>query len=586
MTSPIYILGINAFHADAAAVLLRDGEVVCAIAEERINRVKHYAGFPALAIRRCLEVAGIDITRVDHIAIGRDGTANLMQKLAFAARNLPNIGQLAKQRLENRAKVRDIPTLLAQACEVDRTKLRATVHGIEHHLCHAASAFFASDFEDSAILSVDGFGDFTSTMIARGTDDSIEVLDRVFFPHSLGILYTAVCQYIGYGGYGDEGKVMGLAPYGQPAVMDVMRDLVRERDNGKFELGLDYFVHHTEGVDYSFDEQGNPTVAPLFSKALVERLGPARQKGETVEQRHMDLARSLQARLEDLYFHILRDLHKRVGGDTLSIAGGVGLNSVANGKIFTQTPFRKLATHPASTDDGTAYGAALYVHTVTLGKGRPAPLRTAYLGDEYSDEEIRVALERAGITGARLVSDDELYTTTAKRIAAGEVVGWFQGRMEWGPRALGARSILAHPGHPGMKDILNSRIKHREWFRPFAPSILEERTGDYFTETWPSPHMMQVYDTKPEGRAHLTAVDHVDHTGRLQTVNEVEAPRYYRLIKAFERETGIPVVLNTSFNENEPIVHTPAEAIDCYARTRMDALAIGNWIVEKAQPAP
>ncbi len=586
MTAPNYILGINAFHADAAAVLLRDGEVVCAIAEERINRVKHFAGFPALAIRRCLEVAGIDVTRVDHVAVGRDGSANLMQKLAFAARNLPNIGQLAKQRLENRAKVRDTLALLADACGVERGAVRATFHGVEHHLCHAASAFFASDFDESAILSIDGFGDFASTMVAHGRHDTIEVLDRVYFPHSLGILYTAVCQYIGYGGYGDEGKVMGLAPYGEPRFMDVMRDLARERERGKFELGLDYFVHHTEGVDYSFDDQGNPTVAPLFSKALVERLGPARKKGEPLEQRHMDLARSLQGRLEELYFHVLRDLHHRVGCDAVSIAGGVGLNSVANGKLFANTPFRRLATHPASTDDGTAYGAALYVHTVTLGCGRPEPLRTAYLGDAYSDDEIRVALAQAGIDDARHVSDDELYALTAKRIAAGQVVGWFQGRMEWGPRALGARSILAHPGHPDMKDILNSRIKHREWFRPFAPSILEERTGDYFTETWPSPHMMQVYDTRPEGRAHLVAVDHVDHTGRLQTVSEREAPRYYRLIQAFERETGIPVVLNTSFNENEPIVHTPAEAIDCYARTRMDVLVIGNWVAEKVPPSP
>jgi len=576
-----YVLGINAFHADASAVLLADGECAGAIAEERLNRVKHFAGFPKLAIRKVLDMAGITIDDVEHIAIGRDSTANLAQKVAFSVANLPRIGKLAKQRLENRAQVRDIPTLVAEACELSRDDLAAKVHHIEHHLCHAASAFLPSDFDRAAILSIDGFGDFASTMMAVGEGRSFKVLDRVYFPHSMGVVYTAICQLIGYSKYGDEGKVMGLAPYGKPTHMDFMRELVREAPGGKFELDLDYFIHHSEGVDYSFDEAGHPTVAPLFSKKLTDRLGPARAKDGELTPRDMDLARSLQQRLEEIYFHVLRDLHARTDTDALCIAGGVGLNSVANGKIFTETPFRRFASHPAATDDGTAYGAALFVHHVTLGHEARKPLRHAYLGNEYSNEEIGEALVRAGVKNARKLGDDELFPLTAKRIAEGKVVGWFQGRMEWGPRALGARSIVAHPGLPNMKDVLNARIKHREWFRPFAPSIQEERTGDYFTETWPSPFMMQVYPTKPEKRADIQAVDHEDHTGRLQTVSKEDCPRYYQLIEAFRAETGIPVVLNTSFNENEPIVCTPDDAIACYERTKMDVLVIGNWLMEK-----
>jgi carbamoyltransferase len=578
---PQTILGINAFHADASAVLLRDGEVIGAIAEERLNRVKHYAGFPAQAIRTLLEMGGITIADVDHIAIGRDSKANVRQKVAFSIKNLSRITKLAKQRLENRANIKDIPTLVAEACGVSRDELRAEVHHVEHHLCHAASTFLVSPFERAAIMSVDGFGDFASTMIALGEGDRFEALDRVYFPHSLGVFYTAVCQFIGYDRYGDEGKVMGLAPYGELTYLDDMRALVKTTPNGKFELGLDWFIHHTEGVDYGVDEEGHPTVAPLYSQRFVEHWGTPRDRHGEITQRDKDMARSLQARLEEVYFHILRDLHQRTGCTNLCVAGGVGLNSVANGKIFKETPFTQFASHPAATDDGTAFGAAYYVHCVNLGHPRPAPLRHAYLGNEWSDEAIKEALDRAGLSNAQRLQGQALFDEVATRIADGKVVGWFQGRMEWGPRALGARSILAHPGHPDMKDILNARIKHREWYRPFAPSILEERTGDYFTECHPAPFMMLVYGTKEAGRAHLKATDHVDHTGRLQTVSAEHNPMYHRLISAFEAITSIPVVLNTSFNENEPIVCTPDEAIACYQRTKMDVLSIGGWLCEK-----
>ncbi|MCA9581658.1 MAG: carbamoyltransferase [Myxococcales bacterium] len=447
---------------------------------------------------------------------------------------------------------------------------------------NAASAFFPSGFDKAAIASVDGFGDFASTMIARGEGNSLKVLDRVYFPHSLGILYTAVCQFIGYDRYGDEGKIMGLAPYGETAYMDLLRDMVHERPDGKFELNLDYFIHHSEGVDYSFDDKGYPTVAPLFSKKLIDKMGPARRRGEEITQRDKDLARSLQARFEEVYFHVLRDLHARTGLKDLCVAGGVTLNSVANGQLFDQTPFEGFYAHPAATDDGTAFGAAYFVHCVTLGKERPKPLHHAYFGNSYTDDEIAAAIERAGAKGAKKLTDDEVFERTATRIAQGEVVGWFQGRMEWGPRALGCRSIVAHPGLPTMKDTLNARIKHREPFRPFAPSILEDRIGECFDHSWPSPFMMLVYPTKPEARENLVAVNHVDNTARLQTVRKEDNPRYYRLIETFAEKTGIPVLLNTSFNENEPVVCTPDEALACYLRTKMDALVMGNWFLAKA----
>jgi carbamoyltransferase len=600
---PTYILGLNTFHADASAALLRDGELVAAVAEERLNRVKHFAGFPAKAVREVLDLAGIGLGDVDQIGINKDNKANLMAKLGFALTNLSRITRLARQRLEYRAKAYSAPQLLCEAMAVPPSTLRARVHHVEHHLCHAASCFHVSPFDRAAILSVDGFGDFASTMTAIGDGTGIKVLDRVLFPHSLGILYTMICQFIGYDKYGDEGKVMGLAPYGKPVYLDFFDRLIQCKPRGRFELNLDYFLHHSEGVDYSFDEQGNPTVAPLFSQEMVREFGQPRVRHGDLTQRDMDLAASLQKCFEKVYFHILAYLHEQTGCDALCLAGGVALNSVANGQIFEQTPFRRIYTQPAAGDDGTALGVAYYIHHCLLGKPRGRsrlPSGTwdgsgthsasgtcfvmdhAYTGRAYGDAEIKDELERTEGVTWEWVAEPELYRRTAQAIAAGEIVGWFQGKMEWGPRALGNRSIVAHPGLPDMKDVLNSRIKHREWFRPFAPSVLEERVGDYFEHTHPSPFMMLVYKTKPEMRSRLCAINHVDDTGRLQTVSQTQNPRYHALIEAFERETGLAVVLNTSFNENEPIVASPAEALSCFLRTRMDLLVLGNWVVRRA----
>lgn len=581
-----YVLGLNTFHADSSAAVLKDGILVAAVAEERLNRVKHFAGFPAMAIKEVLDIAGIGIERVDHLCINKDSKANLLAKVGFAVSNLRRITKMAKQRLEYRAKAQTAPTLICESLGVDPSKLRAKIHNIEHHLCHASSCFHVSDFERAAILSLDGFGDFASTLTAYGQGNDINVLDRVLFPHSLGVLYTMVCQFIGYDQYGDEGKVMGLAPYGQPSYDDFFEELVQLKPKGRFELNLDYFIHHREGVDYSFDDNGFPTVAPLFSEEMVKKFGVPRVRHAELGQRDKDLAASLQKRLESIYFHILNHLYEQTQCENLCLAGGVALNSVANGMIFDQTPFRKIYTQPAAGDDGTAVGAAYYVEHCVLKQPRRYFMDHAYTGREYSDVDIKACLDMTPGINPQKVSDEELFSRTATAIADGQIVGWFQGKMEWGPRALGNRSIVAHPGLPNMKDVLNSRIKHREWFRPFAPSILEDRVGEYFEHTHPSPFMMLVYKTRPEVRGSLLAVNHVDDTGRLQTVSRKQNPRYYALIEAFGKETGIPVILNTSFNENEPVVCSPKDALACFLRTRMDLLVMGNWMIRRSEDMP
>ena len=575
------ILGINAFHADAAAVVVdgTNGNLVAAIAEERLNRTKHFGGFPQLAIRQCLRIAGARPQDIGHVAIARDAKANLIAKLGFAVRNLPRMPQMAHQRLHRRAQIAGVRQLLERALGVPRERLSARVHHVEHHLAHLASSFLVSPFERAALMSIDGFGDFASTMRGVGEGTEIGVRDRTLFPHSMGILYTALCQIIGYDRYGDEGKVMGLAPYGEDSYRDVFDEIVRLEDQGRFKLNLDYFVHHTQGVDYSFDRHGRPLVAPLYTECLARRLGGVRQRHHALTQRDLDIARSLQACLERVYCHILNDLYQRSNCKNLCLSGGVALNAVANGQILARTPFQQVFVQPAAGDDGTALGAAYWIYHHVLRRPRSFEMQHAYTGTQFDDSEVAAALRSAGV-GAKKLDHHALLQRTAQSIAQGKVVGWFQGAMEWGPRALGNRSILAHPGHPKMKDILNARVKHREWFRPFAPSILHERLGDYFECSHASPFMLMVSTTRPEVRQKISAVNHVDNTARLQSVTGDCNPRFHALIRAFEQITGIPLILNTSFNENEPIVCSPAEAIDCFQRTRIDVLAIGDYFCE------
>ena len=569
------ILGLNAYHGDAAAALVIDGELVAAAEEERFNRVKHCAGFPSLAARWCLEDAGLAAADLDHVAVSRDPRANLGRKLMRTIRHGASARYL-KQRLQNAAEIRDVSSALAEALGVDRVE--ATVHNVEHHQAHVASAFFVSPFEDAAILSVDGFGDFASTMLAEGHGNHFDVLERIIYPHSIGIFYTAVTQWLGFPEYGDEGKVMGLAPYGKPRYLSKMRDLVH-LDGPLFQLGLDYFTHDKEGVDMNWDA-GSPTIGRIYSEQLVELLGAPRERDGDITELYVDVAASLQAMLEETYLHLLGTLWDRTHISNLCLAGGVALNAVANGRILPETPFEQLYIQPAAGDSGTAVGAAYYVWNQELGRPRGFVMEHAYTGPEFSDEEIRAALADAGLEAERL-EDDVLFASVAERIAAGDVVGWFQGRMEFGPRALGHRSIVADPRSESMKDVLNARIKHREPFRPFAPSILAERTGDWYEQDYPSPFMVLVYKTAVDKRAKLAAVNHVDDTGRVQSVDARFAPRYYRLISEFERQTGVPIVLNTSFNENEPIVMTPDHAIDTFLKTKMDVLALGNYVVRR-----
>lgn len=574
----MHILGINAYHGGASACLIRDGQLVAAAEEERFRRIKYWAGFPSQAVRYCLAAGGISAYELDHIGISRDPSANLHKKVLFTLARRPSFS-LIRDRLANSAKVRDPQQALVEALQLDASALKAKFHNVEHHRAHMASAFFVSPFDEAAILSVDGMGDFVSTMWGVGRGNRIEVYDNINFPHSLGIFYTAITQWLGFPKYGDEGKVMGLAPYGQPVYLDQMRKLVRLQRDGTFELDLDYFVHHAEGVTMNWDD-GEPTLGLIYAQKLVDLLGPPREPRTAITRQHQNVAASLQAMLEEAEFSLVRMLQQKTGQKTLCMAGGVALNSAFNGKILPRTPFEDIYIQAAAGDAGTALGAAYYIYHQVLGQPRCYVMQHAYTGNAYSNAEIAQALDAQNLSYETL-DDDALCRRAARLIAEGNVVGWFQGRMEWGPRALGNRSILADPRRSDMKDILNARIKHREPFRPFAPSILLEATGDYFDQSYPDPFMIKVYNVLPDKRSVIPAVTHVDGTGRLQTVAQSANPRYWQLIKAFEHLTGVPVVLNTSFNENEPIVCTPQEAIDCFLRTQMDALLLGNYVVVK-----
>jgi len=574
------ILGLNMFHADASAAIVKNGEVVFAVAEERLNRQKHFGGFPALAIQACLDYVGATIYDVDHVAIGQDTDANLTKKVQFALSNPSRILNFIKMR-QRKESMRDLRTLIIQALKADPARLRFAEHHLEHHIAHIASAFYCSPWEKAAGFSYDGSGDFVSTMTARCEGTEIEVLDRVYLPHSLGSFYTMICDFIGYRKYGDEGKVMGLAPYGKDTYCEQVKRLVTTK-NGSFRLNLDYFQALGSNQGMQVKDDGTVELSRHFSDKMVELFGTPREPYSEITQRDMDLAFAMQHCFEEVFFDLLNGLHHRVPTENIVMAGGCALNSVANGKLFDRTPFRQTWIQPAAGDEGLAIGAALHTYHSVLKQPRKWVMRNSYLGPEYSDVKIEACLKAAGVKYRKL-DRQPLLDAAAEQIAAGNIVGWFQGRTEWGPRALGNRSIVAHPGLPTMKDTLNARIKQREWFRPFAPSILADRQSEYFEHDHPSPFMLHVYKIRPEKRAELCAVNHVDDTGRLQTVTREENPLYYDLIQAFERKTGIPVILNTSFNENEPIVCKPQEAIDCFQRTKMDVLAIGSYFVLKSE---
>jgi len=404
-------------------------------------------------------------------------------------------------------------------------------------------------------------------------------MGQVEFPHSVGIVYTATTQFLGFPHYGDEGKIMGLAPYGQPRFINEFRNIIRTEEAGQFRLNLDYFSHHSEGVEMTWD-QGSPVIGRIFSDEFVRTFGPTPTPETRLTDRECDIAASLQLRLEEVAFHLLNHLHQKTGLTDLGLSGGVAYNSVMNGKILLNTPFRRIFVQPAAGDGGTAVGVCYQIHNGILKRERHQVMEGAYTGPEFSNEEILVELETSKVLYDTL-TDAQLTKRAAQDIAAGLVVGWFQGRMEFGPRALGNRSIVADPRRAEMKDVLNERIKKRESFRPFAPSILADHVDEYFEQNHPAPTMLMVYQIKPERRAEIPAVTHIDGSGRLQTVSRELNKRYYQLISEFYELTGVPMVLNTSFNENEPIVCTPRQAIDCFLKTRMDVLYLGNYCIRR-----
>src|SRR5579863_6131575 len=575
------ILGINAYHGNASAAIVCEGRLVAAVEEERFNRVKYAAGFPAQAIRYCLKEAGLELKDIDHVAVPRNPYARLATKLFYSMR-MPSF---APERAKVLAKFTGIPEALAQAFDTDPSKIGAKFHRVEHHQAHLASAFFVSPFERAALLSADGLGDFASTMRGSGGGNRMRIDGAVAFPHSLGLFYSAVTQYLGFLKFGDEYKVMGLAAYGEPDQLEAFRDIVRADGDG-FRLGLDYFTHHRTGPEMSWAEADKtPTLGKMFSEGMEKKLGARRNPEDPLELRHRNLASALQARLEEIYLGMLKKLAQRTGMKAVCLAGGVAFNCVANGKIFDTTGFEQVYVHPAAGDAGLAVGAAYYVWHQILGKPRSFVMDHAYWGPGYTRDEVQSAIDANGLAqnGFRVeeLPEELLMKHTAAIVADGKILGWFQGRAEWGPRALGNRSIVGDPRRPEMKEVLNQRIKHREIFRPFAPSILAESTVEWFEKSYPSPFMTLAYSVRPEKREKIPAPTHVDGTGRLQTVTRDANPRYWKLIKAFEQLTGVPVVLNTSFNDNEPIVCRPEEALDCFQRTQMDALVLGDFLITR-----
>jgi len=582
----VNILGLNAYHGDVAAALVRDGQLVAAVEEERFRRIKHVAGFPHKAIAVCLEMGGLAASDVDVFAVSRDPRAHLWRKALFLLKNRPK-GTVAS-RARNLASLRALPSTIAKSLNLDEAVVRQRTRFVEHHPAHLASAAFVSPFEEAAVCAIDGFGDFVSTSWGRVAGSRLSVDGRVFFPHSLGLLYLAITQYLGFPNYGDEFKVMGLAPYGEPRFVREIESLVHLKDDGRFELDLSYFRHWSEGVQMTW-EDGAPTLGAVFTPQLESLLGPARRREEPLEAKHEAIAASLQVAFERATLHVLRHVQKSTGSTRLWFAGGCAMNSVANGKIREQTGFRAVFIQPAAGDNGTALGAAFYACHEMNGRPRQFVMEHGYWGPSFDDRAIAAALDAQHAAIAehgcgRRAWDDEaaLDRWTAEQIAAGRVVGWYQGRMEWGSRALGNRSIIADPRRADMREIINTRIKFRERFRPFAPSVLEEALDDYFVGGVPDPFMLQVYPVRPDKRAMVPAITHVDGSGRLQTVSARSNPRYYRLIKSFEGLTGVPMLLNTSFNENEPIVLTPEQALDCFLRTHMDVIVMGRHVLERA----
>lgn len=575
------ILGLNAYHPDSSACLVVDGVLKIAIEEERLNRIKHWSGLPVLSIKECLASQNMQISDVTHIAINSDDRVNLPRKLWYTIKNRPDIGYILKKLAVKNQR----SNINEEINNYFNGGVVASLHKVEHHLAHLYSACYVSPFEQSISMSIDGFGDFCSFQSGVFIDGNLELVDKVYFPHSLGIFYQAMTQYIGFKGYGDEYKVMGLAPYGKPVYLDKLRDVVSSQKKSPFKLNLDYFSHHQAKINFTWDDE-EPSFPDFYTDKLEELLGKSRISGAELTQHHMDIASSTQVTYENIVLEYTEKILKMYPDiKNVTLAGGCAMNSVANGKIKEKLKVSNVYIQPAAGDAGGAIGAAYYVWDKVLGEKRHYVQRHAYLGPSFNNfnlkqhfDSIKNNTEEFRIT---LFDGEELFKHTAKKINEGKVVGWFQGAMEWGPRALGNRSILADPRRTDMKDILNLKIKRRESFRPFAPSIMQEHVSNWFEVDDYVPFMMKVYKIKADKRKIIPAVAHVDGTGRLQSVNPETNSRYYNLISEFNKISNVPMLLNTSFNENEPIVCKPEEAVNTFLRTNMDCLVINDWVVER-----
>jgi carbamoyltransferase len=578
----MYILGLNAYHGDSSAAIIKGGKLISAVEEERFRRIKHWAGFPRESIRYCLSEAGISLGDLDYIAVNKNSKVNIYKKVWFVLTKRPSI-RLVKNRISHFKNSKNIKFTICEEFSFPENKIKAKVINVEHHRAHLGSSFFLSSFRDAALVSVDGFGDFTSSMVGKGRDNKIYPLYEINYPHSLGIFYSAFTQFLGFPKYGDEYKVMGLSAFGKPKYLEKMKDVLILRSQGRFKLNLKYFRHFNQGDKMQWNNT-IPEFGRLFSDKLIDEFGKPREKGSPITGYYKDIAASVQAAYEEVFFYILNYAYKIVKLDKLCLAGGCAMNSLANGKIFDNTPFKNIFIQPAAGDAGGAIGAAYFLYHRILDKPRYYQMKTVALGPQYDDEHIRQVLElyKGKVDGCLLKEMEdksELVSLIAKYLSEGNIVGWFQGRMEWGSRALGNRSILADPRRKDMRNIINKKIKMRESFRPFAPSILEEYVGDYFEIDYPDPFMLKVYPIRKEKQDIIPAVTHIDGTGRLQTVNKENNRLYWKLINEFRKLTGVPLLLNTSFNENEPIVNKPEEALDCFLRTDMDILVLERFVL-------
>jgi len=571
-------LGVNIFHADSSACIFIDEKLIAAAEEERFTRVKHDSNFPMNSIKFCLNQAKVNFEDIDYVTINSNPKLNIKKKILFLIKN-PYSVVLGINSLINTSKKINILSHLKKL-----GKFNGKLEYIDHHLSHLASASYFSPFTKSVNVSVDGFGDFEScSWSCNNNNESLSIDGKIFFPHSLGIFYQAMTQYLGFKNYGDEYKVMGLSSYGKDNYYSKIKKLINYDLNGIFSLNLDYFSHHKKKI-FKITDKGSPIFENLYSNNLINLLGKPRDKNEKITEEHINIAKSVQTIYEEALFNLLNFLYKKYEIENLTLSGGCAMNSVANGKILENTPFKNIYIPPNPGDAGGSIGSA----SVIVQKNNykiSNNFNYAYLGSSFDIDEVKEIISKKKLDkkfSVKFYSDvKDVIAKTCDHLCESHIIGWFQGKMEWGPRALGNRSIIADPRNKNIKEIINSKIKRRESFRPFAPSILREHVAQWFEIDKDVPFMSEVYSIQKDKRQIVPSITHVDGTGRLQTVKKSDNDSYYELINEFYKRTNVPLILNTSFNENEPIVRSPLEAIDCFERTNMDLLVVGNYVISR-----